>query len=791
MEGPAVAVCEILKYLIIYQRCETAGVSKGALLEGQLVISIEALNSKHQANTLHCVTTIAAAGSIDGGLVLKKFLKDMQSVLPGFFANLNWTSEEASHSQDTSGLRPFQMIFEADVKPRTLMTDSLVIKNFLRKVITVLPKIRFNFSVKVNGILSMEIFGAEKEPTLNLSNGIALVVNCQHYLSTPKFDTTELPCSRIHPVLGHPVMLFIPDDVVGMGLLGELTLTPAVALCPCPKVFSNQLNRISSVSIFLYGPSGLPLIFPNSEQPTTPVFKDASYFIDWKKHHLCMVPNWDLSLDRGSVLPDVSYQVESSEGEDQSQDMGPQGQTVLLFLFVDFHREFPGQKMELWGVHTLLSTHLRAILRESHSVVQGCIQAAVDRALEQHHQAVKAHQKLQASLSVAVDSIMSIMTGSTNSTFRKTCLQTLQAADTQEFGTKLHKSFHEVTQHRFVYHCSQAVKQQLLPEKNEAEQNTDEAHENSSLELLAGTGEQTENKRLKRGSQGMEETRAFRSAGALNPSEAASRRAEPTAAPLTFSRSRTGSGNGLEGPSCSHKAALHQCPGGVKSLAPLRATLEGTYRHPGTSLLTLMGFRLEGIFPAALLPLLLTMILFLGPLMQLSMDCPCDLADGLKVVLAPRSWARCLTDMRWLRNQVIAPLTEELVFRACMLPMLAPCTGLGPAVFTCPLFFGVAHFHHIFEQLRFRQSSVGSIFLSAGHLIGPVLCHSFCNYMGFPAVCAALEHPQRRPLLAGYALGVGLFLLLLQPLTDPKLYGSLPLCVLLERAGDSEAPLCS
>lgn len=136
--------------------------------------------------------------------------------------------------------------------------------------------------------------------------------------------------------------------------------------------------------------------------------------------------------------------------------------------------------------------------------------------------------------------------------------------------------------------------------------------------------------------------------------------------------------------------------------------------QPGTSLLTLMGFRLEGIFPAALLPLLLTMILFLGPLMQLSMDCPCDLADGLKVVLAPRSWARCLTDMRWLRNQVIAPLTEELVFRACMLPMLAPCTGLGPAVFTCPLFFGVAHFHHIFEQLRFRQSSVGSIFLSAG-----------------------------------------------------------------------------
>lgn len=30
-------------------------------------------------------------------------------------------------------------------------------------------------------------------------------------------------------------------------------------------------------------------------------------------------------------------------------------------------------------------------------------------------------------------------------------------------------------------------------------------------------------------------------------------------------------------------------------------------------------------------------ILFLGPLMQLSMDCPCDLADGLKVVLGESS----------------------------------------------------------------------------------------------------------------------------------------------------------
>ncbi|XP_058015977.1 CAAX prenyl protease 2 isoform X1 [Ahaetulla prasina] len=226
---------------------------------------------------------------------------------------------------------------------------------------------------------------------------------------------------------------------------------------------------------------------------------------------------------------------------------------------------------------------------------------------------------------------------------------------------------------------------------------------------------------------------------------------------------------------------------------------EVTGIKPDASLLTLMGFRLEGILPATLLPLLLTVILFLGPLIQLSMDCPWDMVDGLRVAFDPRFWVLCLTDMRWLRNQVIAPFTEELVFRACMVPMLVPCTGVGLAIVTCPLFFGVAHFHHVIEQLRFRQGSRASIFLSAvfqfsytaifgaytaflfirtGHLIGPVLCHSFCNYVGFPAVGAALEHSQCFLVVFFYLLGVVLFFLLLLPMTDPAFFGHLPICSL-------------
>ncbi|XP_072345474.1 CAAX prenyl protease 2 isoform X2 [Scyliorhinus torazame] len=193
----------------------------------------------------------------------------------------------------------------------------------------------------------------------------------------------------------------------------------------------------------------------------------------------------------------------------------------------------------------------------------------------------------------------------------------------------------------------------------------------------------------------------------------------------------------------------------------------------GPSLLMLMGVHLEGIIAAACLPLLLTMVLFLGPLIQLVMDYPWDLFKGMKTFLAPQFWVQCLADMRWMRNQVVAPLTEELVFRACMLPMLVPCTGLGRAIVTCPLFFGVVF---QFSYTAVFGAYTAFIFIRTGHLIGPVLCHSFCNYMGFPAIGAALDHPRKVTIFFFYLLGVILFFLLLFPMTDPTFYGSLAIC---------------
>lgn len=91
---------------------------------------------------------------------------------------------------------------------------------------------------------------------------------------------------------------------------------------------------------------------------------------------------------------------------------------------------------------------------------------------------------------------------------------------------------------------------------------------------------------------------------------------------------------------------------------------------------------------------------------------------------------------------------------------------------------------HKFYLLLFLMSLIFAFFSSLGHLVGPVLCHSFCNYMGFPALSSALEHPHRLTVLFFYVLGVLLFLLFLFPLTDPLFYGwPTPVCTLASSLG--------
>lgn len=209
----------------------------------------------------------------------------------------------------------------------------------------------------------------------------------------------------------------------------------------------------------------------------------------------------------------------------------------------------------------------------------------------------------------------------------------------------------------------------------------------------------------------------------------------------------------------------------------------------GAALAAVIGFRGEGLLSAVVIPLFLTAVLFLGPVVMASVN---DVR--IKLIMMPHYWSQSIKDLIWWRNYVVAPFTEEYTFRACMLPILLGHFSPAGAIAIAPFFFGIAHLHHMIERIRKGQDVQTAVMISlfqstyttifgmysaflfvrTGHIAAPVIAHGFCNFMGFPDFNELLNHPPRTRAILGafFILGVILFFALLFPLTDPKLYGN-------------------
>ncbi|XP_074663228.1 CAAX prenyl protease 2-like isoform X2 [Tubulanus polymorphus] len=200
-----------------------------------------------------------------------------------------------------------------------------------------------------------------------------------------------------------------------------------------------------------------------------------------------------------------------------------------------------------------------------------------------------------------------------------------------------------------------------------------------------------------------------------------------------------------------------------------------------------LGVRFDGSFNAVFLPLLLTMILFLGPLAM-------QYEEGIiHLYFESEHWLECFKDIYWWRSHVMAPFTEEFVFRACMLPLLVSSLGCGKAVIFCPLLFGVAHLHHVIEMVnqgkpvlnafiiclcQFGYTTLfgiysGFLFIRTGHVAAPVVVHMFCNHMGFPDFSGIFSYSSLKTrlfLITSYIIGIICWMFLLYPVTKPHWY---------------------
>ncbi|KAF5385652.1 hypothetical protein D9757_003547 [Collybiopsis confluens] len=196
----------------------------------------------------------------------------------------------------------------------------------------------------------------------------------------------------------------------------------------------------------------------------------------------------------------------------------------------------------------------------------------------------------------------------------------------------------------------------------------------------------------------------------------------------------------------------------------------------------------------AITPHLVTPLLFLGPLYGLYLSFSSRILRRESLTTRASSLF-----CNWIgfRNYAVAPVTEEIVFRACVLSvyLLSPEMAQSRAklVFHTPLNFGIAHLHHAWDTYNrygrtsaaLRRACLESLFqmayttLFGAHcafmflqtrqsIFVPITAHIFCNIMGFPNYSADMRtgasEGRKGAMMAAYLFGIAGFAYSVMPM---------------------------
>uniref|UniRef100_A0A7S0RB54 intramembrane prenyl-peptidase Rce1 n=1 Tax=Chlamydomonas leiostraca TaxID=1034604 RepID=A0A7S0RB54_9CHLO len=226
------------------------------------------------------------------------------------------------------------------------------------------------------------------------------------------------------------------------------------------------------------------------------------------------------------------------------------------------------------------------------------------------------------------------------------------------------------------------------------------------------------------------------------------------------------------------------------------------------SLVNVLGLRWPGLAAIAA-PAALTITLFACPLVHKLTTEWEELVEGPKAWLQQLMSAASQADVQavlacikqpfaddhlWLwRNLVVAPVSEEWVFRACMAPLLRMAGFSTTAtVFITPTFFGTAHLHHLHDLathqamplaraaatvgVQYAYTSVFGwyatlLFLNSGSVLPPIAAHMLCNWFGVPRFGQMAEAWGTGRMLGATVCSMAAFAALLPRLTAPALLG--------------------
>ncbi|XP_077776895.1 type 2 DNA topoisomerase 6 subunit B-like isoform X5 [Podarcis muralis] len=386
---------QILEYLFVRLQYAKEEQSEGfSTLERILVVSVDIEDSFQRVHHSHCTTTISAKGDFCYKPLSDQMCREMKDLLP-LCQSKALSGRGCPH--ECIDIMPFQLSFELDEKSGAIEEDCLALKQFIHRISLTHTTVKFHYCVKVNGSISAETYNTERGAATCLPGGTRLLSEGSHFVRSAARDVPS-SCDKIHPMT-----------------------------------------------------AGLPVLFSTKEASCS-FFKDPSCLITWEKYGyqatLNSDPHWEEGKD--TAKPDIRYKLHASH----QQDSDAQEQTLLLFLFLSYSDQFNDKTVyNFWDRQVILS-HLSPILLCSKQAVKGCIQGVVSRILEQHYKVSREQQKLAQSLPIMAGAISSIVSSSTDSEFRRKCLQSLQVADTQEFQVTIKDTFNKVILNQWK--CSSA-----------------------------------------------------------------------------------------------------------------------------------------------------------------------------------------------------------------------------------------------------------------------------------------------------------------------------------------------
>ena len=221
---------------------------------------------------------------------------------------------------------------------------------------------------------------------------------------------------------------------------------------------------------------------------------------------------------------------------------------------------------------------------------------------------------------------------------------------------------------------------------------------------------------------------------------------------------------------------LASCSSTILSVLLMYSVISDAYAPHNISFTTALGLRLDTLLESSIVTIGLMCIFYAGPITtHISMLWVVSnhrVSYSGELVAPQNRGALALQveymsdllstdlDIVFIRNLIYAPVSEEVVFRALMLPILFSALAAGRGwsplgvALVSPLMFSSAHLHHVVQGLRDGLSiravlkqlmlqmvytfifgvMAAVLFFRTGNLAAPIVAHIICNFVGLPDV---------------------------------------------------------